>query len=177
PRGEYWMFTRSRVVEPTWIEPNGIEPSGIEPSGIEPSGIEPSGIEPSGAPATAAEKSVVEPRLLPLPVQLIGGPASHVHQRVSVESLDDSPLAGGTGIDPSGIEPSGIEPSGIEPSGEFWRLIEPSGAELRRPEAVGSFRTSARVTLCSGWVASDVPASTVDQFCGGTSGIVESGRV
>src|SRR6188508_423368 len=109
------MLTRSITIEPTGIEPSGIEPTGvlrmsIEPTGIvpsriDPTGMDPTGIEPTGAPCSAVDTIVVvEPRLLGL-VQLIGGPWSHLHQRVSTLSVAGSFATGGTGIEPTGVDP------------------------------------------------------------------------
>ena len=90
-------------------------------------------------------------------VQLIGGPLSHLHQRWRFESVEGSPLTGGTGIEPTGVEPSPIAAGVSEPSGLRLRLIEPTGTELRRPAAVEFASTWPSVTFCSGSPASGVP--------------------
>ena len=106
--------------------------------------------------------------------QLIGGPASHAHQRCSVLSVEGSPLAGGIGMEPIGIEPIGMEPIGMEPIGEFCRSIDPIGTAFRRGAAVAFASTCDNVMLCNGCVASGVPARMPVQLDGGSSGIVES---
>ncbi len=137
------MLTRCTVIEPTGMFPSLIEPTGIELIGIEPTGIEPTGIEPTGAPCSPTDTMVVVGVRVVVDRQLIGGPLSHVHQRCSVVSLAGSPVAGGTGIEPTGVEPSPIAAGVSEPSALRLRLIDPTGTELSLVATAGVVAASA----------------------------------